>query len=400
MTQNTVPRFMILILSVCMLVPMSIDIFISGLPAIHAHFPGHSVAMVMGASLLGITISQLFYGPLLDRFGRKPVILTGLLIFTIASVVIVQTTGFNTLLWARFIQAFGGTATVVGVMAITKDTFPKEQLMGKIGLVMAMIGVSPVVAPLIGSFANAHFGWRASFSLLVILGIFYLFVIGFIFKESIHAKNLEALKVSHIVKNYATLLGTGGFLSYCLTSGFTYCILFSYLNISAFIIIKDMGYHVVSYGVIVAVNAVVIVLMAKFSPNLAKKIGLNKTIHLGLAVIIAGGVLMYFLNQHTETLATFMVPMFVTTIGAGIIRPTANGGAMQLAPKPVIGSAAACFNFITFGMGAIASIYSLDFVKTVNEFSVFIIAFGLMPMVVMLIHSLSLRGQRPRQSSP
>ena len=231
-------RCFILIMSVCMVVPASIDIFISGLPAIHAQFPDQNVTLVMGMSLLGLTLSQLVYGPLLDYFGRKPVILLGLIIFTLASIAIVLAQTFMLLIWARFVQAFGGSAAVVGIIAITKDVYSKELLMSKIGTLMAMIGVSPVVAPLIGSLAKSIWGWRGSFSLLIVLGSFYTIIIAFLFKETIQERNHNALKLNVIYSNYVTLIKTPGYLTYCLCSAFTYCILFSYLNISAFIIIN------------------------------------------------------------------------------------------------------------------------------------------------------------------
>lgn len=378
------PRFMGLILSVCMVVPMSIDIFISSLPAIQTHFPGHNVTLVMGMSLIGLTLSQLFYGPLLDRFGRKPVIVTGLLIFTMASIIVVIANTFAVLIWARFVQAFGGSAAVVGIIAIVKDVYQKEQLMYKIGAVMAMIGISPVIAPFIGSILDSILGWRGGFCLLVVLGVFYTVVLIILFKETIYEKNKDALKISRILSNYACIIKTSGYLTYCFSSGFTYCILFSYLNISAFIIIKEMGFHVVSYGAIVAINALAIVIMAKIAPVSSKRYGLNNTIYLGLILILLGGLLMLLLNyMFPPTLLTFMAPVLVTTIGAGIIRPTANGGAIQLAPKHAIGSAAACFNIISFGFGAIVSIFSLQLIHTVFQFGIFILVFGALPLILM-----------------
>ena len=379
-------KFMPLILSVCMLVPMSIDIFIPGLPAIQSDFIGQNVSLVMGMSLLGLMLSQLIYGPLLDRYGRKPIIATGLLIFTLASIAIIFANTFLLLILARFIQAFGGSAAVVGVIAITKDIYPKEQLLSKIGMILAMIGISPIIAPLIGSVANYIWGWRGSFGILVILGIFYTLVIMLLLKETIHEKNYNALNVKSILTNYINLLKTPAFIAYCFSSGFTYCILFSYLNISSFIIINEMGFQMMSYGAIVAVNAVAIIIMARVSHIIVNKIGLNKTIYCGITLIILGGLLMLLINLFTKpTILTFMLPVFITTIGAGIIRPTANGGAMQIAPKQSIGSAASCFNFISFGSGAIVSIFSLEIIHTIPEFGVFILTFGCLSALLMLL---------------
>ena len=147
-----------------------------------------------------------------------------------------------------------------------------------------------------------------------------------------------------------------------------------------------MGYPIISYGAIVAFNALAIIIMAKVAPNIVKIIGLNKTCYLGISLIVFGGLSMLLINYVLlPTLITLMVPVFITTMGAGIIRPIANGGAMQLAPKKAIGSAAACFNFISFGSGAIVSIFSLKLVTNILEFGVFILIFGILSILLMWI---------------
>lgn len=369
-----------------MVAPISIDIFVSGLPAISQYFHGTNVSLILGMSLLGLAFSQPIYGPLLDKFGRKPVLLFGLLVFSIASLVIATTNSFNILILGRFVQAIGACCGVVSSFAIVKDVYEKEKMVYAIGMIMAMIGISPVIAPLIGSFLTNYFSWRASFFFLFIMGLTYLFIIAFVYKETLTAKNKDALRLSSIISNYWLLLKLDGFVLYCLSNGFTYCILFSYINISAFLIIKEMGYSIISYGWIVSSNALIIILMAKLAPYVSSKITIIKTLILGLFIIAIGGAAMIFAsNIYGSNIFSLMVPVLITTIGAGIIRPIANAGAMQLSPKNIAGSASAMFNFITFVMGAVASTYSLRYISNILDFGVFILVFGLIPVLFWIL---------------
>ena len=147
-----------------------------------------------------------------------------------------------------------------------------------------------------------------------------------------------------------------------------------------------MGYSIISYGWIVSSNALIIILMAKLAPYVSSKITIIKTLILGLFIIAIGGAAMIFAsNIYGSNIFSLMVPVLITTIGAGIIRPIANAGAMQLSPKNIAGSASAMFNFITFVMGAVASTYSLRYISNILDFGVFILVFGLIPVLFWIL---------------
>ena len=254
------------VLSVCLVPPLSNDIFISGLPAINQHFPGANTALILSIALFGLALAQPFYGPLLDRFGRRPVLLTGLWIYTLASAQVMLTDSFTALLIGRFLQAIGACSAIITVFAIVRDTYQHDQLIKATGLIMAMIGISPTLAPLIGSLLNNVWGWRASFVFLFIIGCLFLGLIQFFFKETLLNKNTSALAWKNILGNYLRLAQQPNFLTYCILSGSSYSILFSYFNLSSLFIIQQMHFGLISYGLIVAVNAIAIITMAKLTP--------------------------------------------------------------------------------------------------------------------------------------
>ncbi len=204
-----------------------------------------------------------------------------------------------------------------------------------------------MIAPLIGSFLNTAWGWRASFVFLLILAMFFTVLLQFFFKETQQEKNLSALNLKQMVHNYYQLIANKNYSKFCLTSGFSYGILFSYFAISPLFLIKQLHFSMINYGLIVAVNGVAIIAMAYLAPRLANKTSLNRVLLMGLFVIAIGGLLMLFVNLGMSlSVWSFMLPMFVTTVGIGMIRPTASAGAMAMADRKVAGSAAAGFNLI------------------------------------------------------
>lgn len=171
--------FFIIALSVCITVPLTNDIFISGMPEMKTFFVGNNISLVLSIFLLGLAVSQPFNGPLSDRFGRKPVLLAGLFLYTAASALAMLSGSFSTLIIGRFIQAIGISSALTSALAIARDTCQDEELIKSTGLIMALMAVGPATAPLIGSFLNHLWGWRASFYFLFILGCFYTLWISF-----------------------------------------------------------------------------------------------------------------------------------------------------------------------------------------------------------------------------
>ncbi len=374
--------FFLAILSVCLMVPLSNDIFISGLPAMKSYFQGANVALVLSVGLLGLSLAQLVYGPLLDRFGRRPILLVGLWIFTIASAVTTFSHSFHVLLIARFIQAIGACSSIVTVFAIVRDVYEQDKLIKATGVVTALIGISPALAPLVGSAVNNVWGWRASFAVLFLLGLIYVLLTQFFFKETQAQKNLSALNFRHIFNNYTALLRNIPFLIYGISSGLSYGVLFSYFAISPFFIIHQMHFSVLSFGWIVATNAIAIIGMSILTPRFSPRLGLPKTMTLGFVFILIGGLIMWVSNIFLPTnIYTFMVPMFISTIGISIIRPTAGAGAMQLAERKVAGSASALYNFLSFMGGSIASAVTSHVVSHVASFGLFIVVMGILALL-------------------
>lgn len=372
-----------LIFSVCLVVPFSIDIFLSGMPAMANYYAGKNISLILSVALFGLAIAQLIYGPLLDRFGRRPVLLAGLWLYTLASAEVMLTHNFTLLVIGRFLQAIGACSATISVFTIARDIYHQEKLLQAMSFLMALMGISPILAPLLGSVLNQYWGWHASFIFLFAMGCFYTIVIQFFLPETQQQKNLNALKLNHIVFNYFSLLSNAKFTLICLVSGLSYSVLFSYFNFSAIVIIKQMHISMIHYGLIIAVNALAIIMMAKVAPKLAEKLTLFKTMQLGILFLLFGGFLMWLINHYMiNSLSSFMLPMFLATIGIGLIRPTASTGALQLANIKIAGSATALFNFCAFVAGSLATTLTSQWITQVSAFGLFVALMALLGLIL------------------
>lgn len=376
-------NFLKLIFMVCLVVPFSIDIFLASLPDMNIYFHNANSVLVMSIFLLGFSLSQPFYGPLLDRFGRRPVLLVGLLIFLLASWQLMFVNSFSFMLVLRFVQALGACSAVIAVPAIARDVYQNEELLKAISFIMTMIGVSPAIAPLFGSILAHFFNWRASFVFLFILGAFFISFVFFLFKETIAHKNYQALHVKNIVSNYAHLAKQKKFISPTITAALSYSVMFAYLNLSSMFILKQMHFSMLQYGIIITLNAIPIILMASLTPRIAKRISLTNIMQIGLGFIFIGGIMMWILNNFiVHNIYSFEFPIIVALVGIGLIRPSASASALGAAEKKIAGFASAFFNFTGFMAGAFSSAISSRIIINVENFGVFICFVALLALVI------------------
>ncbi len=343
-----------LCLTACGIIPFANDIFTSGLPAMADFFKTDHIAITLSAFMAALAIGQLLAGPIFDRFGRRKPLLVSLCIYLLGSFWLTQTNDFTHFLFARFIQGIGASPILIGIIASLRDRFQGHELTCALAKLMAIVGISPSIAPMIGSVLTQTVGWRSNFDALLILGIIYVVVLTFFFKETQQTTNHKALHLFTFIKNIKTLLKNTIYTSCMLAAGLSYGTFFLYLAVSPHFIIADWGYPPLVFGLLGLFYGLIVFISAMLIPKLAKRYGTVTVMIAGASVQILGTALIAVASLvASNSIASLALPMILVTIGFAAIRPLGLSAALQQTPTQLTGLASALFNLFIFAGAAL-----------------------------------------------
>jgi DHA1 family bicyclomycin/chloramphenicol resistance-like MFS transporter len=348
----------VLLTAMVALGPISTDLYLPSLPAIGSDFgvANAEVQLTLSVFLAGFAVSQLAYGPLSDRFGRRPVILGGLTLYLLASVVCAVAPAIEVLILARFFQAVGACVGPVLGRAVVRDIYGRERaarMLSYMGMAMAL---APAFGPILGGFLEVWFGWRANFAVLGVFAAATLLGALITLPETNQWKSPDATRPGHIVGNYRNLLRHRSYLGYTVIVACTYSGIFSFISGSAFVLIGLLGLSPDVYGFCFAAIVVGYMIGTFISGRYTVKIGLERMVQLGTAVQVAGGltgVALYLAG--IVTVASIVGPVVVFMAGTGLAMPNAQAGAIGPFPR-MAGSASALLGFFQMGLAAVVGI--------------------------------------------
>lgn len=247
---NAKSLLLLIVLLVACLAGIASDIYAPSLPAISAslHTPIDLVQWSMAIYMLGLSISQLIYGPLSDGFGRRPILMLGLVIFLLGTTICYLSSSINALNLGRFVQGCGAGACAALWRSTFRDVFSGTEL-AKYGsyLSVCMVLVVPA-APTLGGYLQEYFDWRASFVFLGCYAVISFLLVGFLFEETSQHHEKSRLKLSFIATTYGELLRSRLFMGYSVCVFFTYGAFFSWFAVGPVLIIDRLGYSPVAFG--------------------------------------------------------------------------------------------------------------------------------------------------------
>lgn len=349
---------LILILgALCTISPFSIDMYLPGFPAIAENLNTSisNVQLSLTAYLVGIAIGQLFYGPLLDKYGRKKPLYAGLVIYILTSIACAYTFSVDHLIIMRFLQAIGGCVGMVAAQALVRDLFPINKTAQVLALLTLVIAVSPMVAPTVGGYVTAHFGWQMVFFVLAAITLLILVAIKWYLPVGAQPDGAISLRPKKVMRNYLMVLKNRQFFVYMLVGGIAGAAPFAYIAGSADVFMNRYGISETGYGWIFALLATAMIgstqmnhfLLRKFSSEQIIKVSLIYQSVVGLIMIL--GVWMQWLNVYS-----LIGLMFIFLTGHGLNSP--NTAALSLAPfSKNAGSASAMMGSVRMAMGGITS---------------------------------------------
>jgi DHA1 family bicyclomycin/chloramphenicol resistance-like MFS transporter len=337
--------------------PFSIDMY---LPAFQnlADDLGTTVARVslsLSSYFVGLSFGQLFYGPLLDRFGRRAPVLAGILIYIAAALACLLSRTAESLIAWRFIQALGACGCGVGAMAMVRDLFSVKESAKVFSLLMLILGASPMLAPTTGGYLSAAFGWQAVFIALAAMASLLFLAIWFLLPES-HAPDPQvSLKPGPILAGFAEIVRDPRFYTYVVSGAIAFSGLFVYIAGSPIIFLKDFGVSQTVYGWIFAIIAGGFIGVSQLNVLLLKRFDNLQLLAAGYAAQVAISLLFLLsvakglLGLHGTVFMFFAYMAFF-----GLTNP--NGAALALAPfGHRAGRASAMMGFLQMGIGALMS---------------------------------------------
>lgn len=338
--------------------PFSIDMYLSAFPEI-AHGLGTTVAKVslsLSSYFVGLAAGQLFYGPLLDRFGRKRPIYVGLGIYALASVGCLISVSIDALIAFRFIQAIGGCAAGVGAMAMVRDLFSVKEGSKVFSLLILILGASPLLAPTVGSYVATAFQWQMVFVILLIISLLLIAVVAFVLPITHSPDKSVSLQPLAIVREYMAILREPQFYAYSLSGAVAFSGLFVYVAGSPLIFMNIFKVTPEIYSWIFAGISVGFIGASQVNIFLLRRFRNESILRMALIVQSMGGILLLILALADALSLISTVALFFVILGSvGFANP--NAGALALAPfKQNAGSAAALMGFLQMGIGALASV--------------------------------------------
>lgn len=327
---------------------ISTDLYLPSLPAIAAQFEvgAGAVQLTLSVFLAGFAVSQLVYGPLSDRFGRRPVLLGGLTLYVLASLACAVADSLALLILARFCQAVGACAGVVLGRAIVRDLHEPAQAAKVLSHVAAAMALAPALGPIVGGYVEAWFGWRANFLLLVGFGGLTWLACIALLPETNNRKNPEATRIGRSWAIYRELAGHPLYRGYVLVCAFAYSGIFAFISGSAFVLIEVLGLPPERYGLCFAAVVAGYMIGAFASGRLTLRLGLERLVAAGALVALLGGLLAAGLTLVAAPSVWGLIgPVFLYLIGAGLMLPNAMAGAMGPFPERA-GAASALLGFV------------------------------------------------------
>lgn len=335
---------------------LSTDIYLPSLPAIHHHFATTStlVQLTVSLYLLTFSLSQFFYGPTSDRYGRRPIALFGMVLSLCATVLCMLSPNITTLLIGRLIQGMGTGAGAALGRAILRDVYSGHRLAHYGSFLATGTAILMAAAPSIGGYIQHYLGWRYDFGFLALYILILLLGIRLILPETNLHPNPHAIHIKVFFHNYRILLLNPIFLGNTFCGSIIFSGLAAYLTSSPFLFQNVIGISPVVYGWLAFVIAGGLACGGVLNLIGVKKRGSYPMLRLAILVALAGAVVMLVAGFIATTLWTLIVPMFVYMVGLGMAAPNAFTNALTPFPK-VAGSTAALNGGIQIFISAIAS---------------------------------------------
>lgn len=353
------PSFVVLALSLLLgIQPVTTDLYLPALPAITAALSADmaQAQLTLSGLLLAFGCSQLIWGPVSDRVGRKPVLLAGLAGYVVASIAGTLASSIEALVIARVVQGAAMGASVVCARALVRDLYAPEVGARVISKGLSGLGVIACLSLPIGGVIAHFMGWRPALAALAVFGAVALAVMVWRFQETLAQPDRDALKPARLWRTWCDVLFNPTFRAFALLGMMSYGGLFTFLAASSFVFISIMGLSQLMYGALMFSMALAYLIGTFLCRRLLLRFGLHRTVAIGGLMTLAGATLVGGLAlAGFEGVAPIMLPFYIFMLSHGIHQPCGQAGAVGPFPRTA-GAASAMSGFLmmlsAFAMGS------------------------------------------------
>lgn len=341
-------RIIIVLFMMVTLGQFGVDLYLPSMPHIATSLDSSisSIKLTIPIYLLGFGISQLFYGPISDSLGRKPILHFGLALFLISSFGALFSTNALMLIIFRAFQGLGIGAAIVNVRAVMRDAFHGKQ-MAKVSAWIVMVwSVTPIIAPVLGGYIQSYLGWRANFSAMLFYGAVVWILISLLLPETLDRDHRKPVDVLSVLKTYKKILTDKVFLSFSVMSGLCYGYFISYATASPFLFQTQLGLSPIEYGWTILAIAFGTAIGSIICSRLVSYVRITHVILAGSSLMLASTCILFFLSlAGVFNVFSLLIPPLFATLGGGMMLPNCTTGAMTHYKKHA-GIAGASLGFV------------------------------------------------------
>lgn len=338
--------------------PLSIDMYLPALPRIASdlHASEGSLQFSLMAFFAGLMLGQMFYGPVSDRTGRKPMIYAGLALYVVASLGCATASTASALTVWRFVQGLGGSIGMVIGLAVVRDLYTGKSAARLVAMMMIVFSVAPILAPLLGTTIMSFLPWPALFIALAVFGSVCVLAVATALPET-RLQELRAIsRPLDAFKNYAHLLISRRYIPYVATTALAQAGFFAYLAGSSFTFISLYGLSPTAYSLVFGVNAIGLTAGAQIAPRLMSHVSAPTIVRTALSVYLVAALLLAALEWFAgASLVPLAVLLFIAVAALGFVLPLMGMMALE-AYGAISGTAAALMGALQFAAGTLASL--------------------------------------------
>ena len=378
--------------------PISLDVYLPSLPQLGGDL-GASESLTqftMSACMIGLALGQLLWGPISDRFGRRMPLILAISGFALTSLLCALAPTIEVLIGIRIVQGLCGAAGMVIARAVVHDLFSGAEAVAAYSTLAAVMGAAPVLAPLVGGAVATFSDWRGVFVALAVIGVLLLGVAVFGVPETLNAGERTTGGIGNDFRGIGAALANRSFMLTAVTLGFASVALFSYLQMSPFVLQQQYGLSAQGFALVFAANSIGIMGAANLNRRLAGRVPGEKVVRWSLSIAIAASVALLLAGMLDSSLPWLLVPLFVGMSTHGVNNPSLTAIGLGRITRGA-GSASAVLGTFSMLLGALVPpVVSLFGVSAAVLGATMLAAFAIALTLLLLGRSRPRRPPHPR----